>query len=101
MLKSDSAGYLYTYRCFWWSIDFESSRMIICEFFFLLVLNMSLFNNFAESWGLGDIFCLTEDWLLRTQFEWITVKLCFNNQLHEMWNDMFVGKIEVSSTIDL
>ena len=55
MLKSDSAGYLYTYRCFWWSIDFESSRMIICEFFFLLVLKMSLFNNFAESWGLVDI----------------------------------------------
>ena len=55
MLKSDSAGYLNTYRCFWWSIDFESSRMIICEVFFLLVLNMSFFNNFAESWGLGDI----------------------------------------------
>ena len=55
MLKSDSAGYLNADRCFWWSIDFESSRVIICEFFFLLVLNMSFFNNFAESWGLGDI----------------------------------------------
>ena len=55
MLKSDSAGYLNADRCFWSWIDFESSRVIICEFFFLLVLKMSLLNNFAESWGLGDI----------------------------------------------
>ena len=55
MLKSDSAGYLNADSCFWSRIDFESSRVIICEFFFLLVLKMSLFNNFAESWGLGDI----------------------------------------------
>ena len=33
--------------------------MIIDEFFFILVLYMSPFNNFVKSWGLNDIFCLT------------------------------------------
>ena len=51
--------------------------MIIDEFFFILVLNMSPFNNFVESWR-----SLNE-----------CVKLCFNNRPPEVWNEMYVGKV--------